>query len=122
MTATTPVRLFDLFLIFLKIGAFSFGGGLSGWVHRDIVQQRRWLSEADFLAGMAITQILPGANITNLTVYIGSRLRGNWGALVSLVGLLLVPFFVGIGALSIYDLIADNVWVRAATDGVTAAA
>lgn len=122
MTQASPVRLFPLFMIFLKIGAFSFGGGLSGWVHREIVQQRQWLSEADFLAGMAITQILPGANITNLSVYVGSRLRGNWGALVCLLGLLIVPFFVGIGALSIYDLIADNVWVRAGTDGVTAAA
>lgn len=122
MIPASPVRLSTLFLIFLKIGAFSFGGGLSGWVHREIVQQRNWLSESDFLAGMAITQILPGANITNLTVYVGSRLRGNVGALICLVALLVVPFFVGIGALSIYDLIADNVWVRAGTDGVTAAA
>jgi chromate transporter len=122
MTSPPPVRLLSLFLIFLKIGAFSFGGGLSGWVHREIVQQRQWLSEADFLAGLAITQILPGANVTNLTVYVGSRLRGNVGAVVCMFGLLVVPFFVGIGALSAYDLISDNVWVRAATDGVTAAA
>jgi chromate transporter len=117
-----PVRLLDIFLVFLRIGAFSFGGGLTGWVYREVVQQRQWLAEQDFLAGMAVSQILPGANVTNLSIYIGQKLRGTLGAFAALVGLLLVPFFLVIGFFLIYNRISGIGWVSAATDGVAAAA
>ena len=39
-----PVKLSEIFLVFLRIGAFSFGGGLTGWVYREAVQERRWLA------------------------------------------------------------------------------
>jgi chromate transporter len=122
MGSRQPVSLLSLFLIFLRIGAFSFGGGLTGWVYREVVQQRQWMSETDFLSGLALSQILPGANVTNLAVYVGQKLRGSVGALVALFALLTVPFFVVIGAATIYARIADIGWIRAATDGVAAAA
>jgi chromate transporter len=122
MGSRQPVSLLSLFLIFLRIGAFSFGGGLTGWVYREVVQQRQWISETDFLSGLALSQILPGANVTNLSVYIGQKLRGTIGALTALFALLAVPFFVVIGAATIYARIADIGWIRAATDGVAAAA
>jgi chromate transporter len=122
MGSRQPVSLLALFLIFLRIGAFSFGGGLTAWVYRDVVQQRQWMSETDFLSGLALSQILPGANVTNLSVYVGQRLRGTIGALTALFALLTVPFFVVIGAATIYARIADIAWIRAATDGVAAAA
>jgi chromate transporter len=122
MGSKQPVSLLTLFLIFLRIGAFSFGGGLTGWVYREVVQQRQWMSETDFLSGLALSQILPGANVTNLSVYIGQKLRGTVGALAALFALLTVPFFVVIGAATIYSRIADINWIRAATDGVAAAA
>lgn len=116
------VRLLDIFLVFLRIGAFSFGGGLTGWVYREVVQQRQWLPEQDFLAGMAVSQILPGANVTNLSIYIGQKLRGTVGAFAALVGLLLVPFFLVIGFFLLYNRISGIGWVSTATDGVAAAA
>jgi chromate transporter len=117
-----PVRLLDIFTVFLRIGALSFGGGLTGWVYRDVVQQRHWLSEQEFLSGVAVSQIMPGANITNLSIYVGQKLRGTIGAVAALVGLLLVPFFVVIGFYLIYQDISGIGWVAAATDGVAAAA
>jgi chromate transporter len=95
---------------------------LTGWVYREVVQGRNWMTEQEFLSGMAVSQILPGANVTNLSIYIGQRLRGTVGAFTALVGLLLVPFFVVIGFLRVYEDISDVAWVGMATDGVAAAA
>jgi chromate transporter len=116
------VGLWDIFVVFLRIGALSFGGGLSGWVYREIVQLRPWFKEEEFLAGLALSQILPGANVTNLTVYVGQRLRGTLGALAGLLGLLLVPFLAGIGLLLAYDAISGIAWIDSATNGIAAAA
>ena len=55
-----PPTLTGLFLIFSRIGLTSFGGGLSGWLLREFVQDRDWIGEEDFLNGLAISQALPG--------------------------------------------------------------
>ncbi|MEJ1975379.1 MAG: chromate transporter [Acetobacteraceae bacterium] len=57
--AGSPTAL-QLFLVFTKIGLTSFGGGLSGWILRELVQTRGWLSEEDFLSGLALAQAYPG--------------------------------------------------------------
>lgn len=118
----SKVSLRQLFLVFARIGAFSFGGGLTGWTYREVVQQRGWMSERDFASGMALAQILPGANITNLAVYVGQRLRGTIGACVCAVALLIVPFFAVIGFLEFYEVIAGVPWMARAIGGVAAAA
>jgi chromate transporter len=82
-----------IFLVFFRIGLLSFGGGLSGWMFREVVLLRHWLDEDEFLSGMALGQILPGANVANLTIFIGQRLRGLAGAAAGLFGLLVGPFF-----------------------------
>ena len=89
-----------LFLAFARIGLTSFGGGLSGWLLRDFVQRRRWMSEEDFLNGLAVSQALPGINVTNMAIWIGYRLRGPFGALVGLAGII-VPSSVAIVILGI---------------------
>ncbi|HXZ08323.1 MAG TPA: chromate transporter, partial [Paraburkholderia sp.] len=61
----TPTAL-QLFLIFSRIGLTSFGGGLSGWFLREFVHDRHWLSEDEFLNGLALSQALPGVNVKNL--------------------------------------------------------
>jgi chromate transporter len=81
---TTPVRrvsIAAIFSVFFSIGLFSFGGGLIGWVYRDVVLMRGWLNEDEFLSRMAVSQILPGANIANLSIYVGQKLRGPLGEL-----------------------------------------
>jgi chromate transporter len=65
-------RLTDLFLGFLNIGAMSFGGGLATWIRRETVQRRGWLDDRQFLAGYALSQIVPGATNVNLAVFIGA--------------------------------------------------
>ena len=88
-----PPTLLSLFTVFLRIGLFSFGGGLSGWIFREVVTLRGWIDEDEFMSGLAVAQILPGANVANLSLYIGQKLFGITGAVVALVGLLSGPFF-----------------------------
>ncbi len=116
------VPLPSIFLVFFRIGIFSFGGGLSGWIYRDVVTLRRWMSDDDFLSGLALGQILPGANVANLSVYVGQRLRGAPGALCALTGLLAGPFFAVIGLAVVYDRIAGMPWIQDAMSGAAAAA
>jgi len=73
----------QLFLIFSRIGLTSFGGGLSGWLLREFVQSRKWLTEEEFFSGLAISQAMPGINMTNVAIWIGYRLRVNSGAKLS---------------------------------------
>jgi chromate transporter len=67
--------LSTIFLVFLRIGLVSFGGGLFGWIHREVVAKRGWLTDDEFFSGLALAQVLPGTNVSNMTVIIGQRLR-----------------------------------------------
>src|SRR5580700_4662498 len=92
ISASQQVSLLSIYGVFLRLGLYSFGGGISAWVHREIVDVRHWVTEEEFIAGFALGQILPGVNSTNLTIYIGQHLRGAIGAAVALAGLLSGPF------------------------------
>jgi chromate transporter len=118
----TPVPLMSLFLVFFRVGLFSFGGGLSGWIYREVVTLRGWMSDEEFFSGLALSQILPGANVTNLSVYIGQRLRGPLGAACALVGLVIGPFFAVIAMVSAYAQLAAMPWIQDAMSGAAAAA
>jgi chromate transporter len=122
MLAQPNVSLISIFSVFARIGVLSFGGGMSGWVYRETVQARQWLTEDEFLSSLAISQILPGANISNLAVCIGQKLRGGVGATVALFALLVGPFFAVLGLAGIYDILKDASWLENVLDGVTAAA
>ena len=116
------VPLLDIFKLFLSIGAFSFGGGLIAWVYREVVEKRKWLKEQDFLGGLTLSQVLPGINMTNISVYIGQRLRGVRGALVAVFGLILVPFFFILALLQVYHQIIVIPGVQHFLDGMAVTA
>lgn len=87
-THPTPLRLF---LIFTRIALTSFGGGLSGWLLREFVNDRKWITEEEFLNGLAISQALPGVNVKNMALWIGYRLDGLRGALAGFTGIIVPP-------------------------------
>ena len=74
------------------------------------------------MSGLAISQILPGTNVSNLTIYIGQKLRGLAGASAALIGLLSGPFFAVIAIASVYGALKTLSFAEAAMDGVAAAA
>jgi chromate transporter len=121
-TAASPPSIFAMFSLFFRIGLLSFGGGLSGWFYREIVVVREWISEDEFMSGLAMSQILPGTNITNLAIYIGHKLRGVPGACAAIIGLLSGPFFAVIAVASAYSAIKSVHYAETAMEGVAAAA
>jgi chromate transporter len=84
---------------FFKLGATGFGGGLAVIAHiRSVVTyERRWLSEEEFLDAVSLAQSLPGANTANAITYIGLKLGGIRGALVSVTSFVLPSFLAMIG-------------------------
>ncbi len=92
--STPRPSLAALFLSFLTIGSTSFGGGLMGWIRRELVERRGWIDDQQFLVCYGLSQMVPGATNVNLSVIIGTQLRGVPGAVAALAGLLLVPLAI----------------------------
>ncbi|HSU04626.1 MAG TPA: chromate transporter [Acetobacteraceae bacterium] len=130
MTSPTPIPpgrtpLSALFLGFLNIGAMSFGGGLAAWIRRETVQRRGWLDDRQFLAGYALSQIIPGATNVNLAVFIGTQLRGAVGALAAVAGLMVVPMALIVAAGALYAAARSGPagpWIARVLAGMGAAA
>ena len=113
--------LTDLFQGFFGIGIVGFGGVLP-WARRMIVEQRGWLSAAEFLDLLALCQFLPGPNIVNLTVALGARYRGVPGALAGLAGLLAAPVAIVLTLGGVYERYGGLPVVRHGFAGLAAAA
>jgi chromate transporter len=125
MTEAAPkptVTLPEMFLLFARIGLTSFGGGLSAWIYREVVDRRRWLTEDEFLAGLTLSQILPGPNVINISIYIGQRLRGTAGSAVAALALLLPPMVVSVGLLALFHAYGNLAWLHNLLEGIAAAA
>lgn len=75
------------------MGLTSFGGVLP-WARRALVEQRGWLTSEEFAEALSIGQILPGPNVVNLSVMVGSRFHGAMGALLAFSGLMLAPLAI----------------------------
>ncbi|MEO0053657.1 MAG: chromate efflux transporter [candidate division WOR-3 bacterium] len=92
MRPAVPLR--QLALVFLKIGAFGFGGGagMLALIRQEVVEKRRWLDDTELATAVAMGQMLPGPFVSNYAEYIGYRLAGIPGMVVSTVGLLLPGF------------------------------
>ncbi len=119
MDVTPPKNLRELFTGFLAIGARSFGGVMP-WAHRTMVEERRWLTPADFAETIGLCQFLPGPNIGNASIVLGKRWFGVSGSVVAFLGLMALPF-VWVMALGILYLEwASNPVVRALVTGVGA--
>ena len=116
------VSLREIFTTFLVIGATSFGGGVVAYLRQALVVQRAWLDDDQFMSALEISQTLPGLNATNMSVLVGSRLRGVPGSTVALIGMCLpgslVLFLLG----TLYGQHGERPSVAAALNGVAAAA
>ncbi len=123
--STDPPSLLSLFVSFIRIGMASFGGGLAAWTRREIVQQRGWMDDKQFLSGYALSQLVPGATNVNLAIFIGTQLRGSAGAVACFVGLTALPVTIvlAIGALYLHARSQSGAaWIGIALAGMGAVA
>ena len=86
----------DLFFTFLKIGAFTFGGGYAmiPLIKRDIVENKRWISEEEMLDVIAVAESTPGPLAVNAATFVGTHIAGKTGALVATAGVTLPSFLI----------------------------
>ena len=108
--AVRPPTLGALFLTFGKVGLLSFGGGSTTLVlmQHEIVRRRCWLSDHDFLATMALSQMWPGVHLLAQAVLIGHRLRGLAGAVLCLLGMMLPATAVTILFTAFFVVLREN--------------
>ncbi|PMS33279.1 chromate transporter [Trinickia symbiotica] len=111
-----------LFLVFSQIGLTSFGGGLSGRMMREFVDERHWIDEDEFLNGLALSQALPGVNVKNLAIWIGYRLCGWRGAVAGFAGIIIPPAFLIIVLGVLFSTLARFSLTHVALAGAAAAA
>jgi chromate transporter len=116
------IGLAAIFAAFFRLGVTSFGGGTAAWLYRAIVQRRHWIDDQTYLAGVGLSRVVPGSSGVNLTVQVGQRLRGGWGALAAVFGLLSGPLFIVVGLAAGFARIAGNPVAHAFLDGVAGAA
>jgi chromate transporter len=103
----------ELFLGFLAIGIQGFGGVLP-WARKMIVEERHWLSAVEFTDLLSLCQLLPGPNILNLSVILGTRSCGLKGAASAVAGLMAAPTAIVLGLGMLYARYGAN----PALDGV----
>ena len=93
--------IFDLFITFLKIGAFTFGGGhaMIPLIQKETVEKKGWISDEDIFDVVAIAESTPGPIAVNSATFVGYKTAGFFGALAATIGVVL-PSFVFIFIIS----------------------
>ena len=114
--------LFDLIFYFLKLGTWGFGGpvALVGYMHRDLVERKGWISESDYKEGLALAQVAPGPLAAQLAIYLGFVDYGLLGATVVGVAFVLPSFFMVLGLGWAYQAYGGIAWMQAVFYGVGA--
>ncbi len=89
-------RYGELFLVFFKIGAFTFGGGYAmiPLIRNEVVAKKRWLDDDEFMEMLAIAQSIPGPIALNTALFVGNKRLGFKGSLFSAAGIILPSFII----------------------------
>ena len=111
---------FKLFLIFVKIGAILLGGGYVRLpiMTSEFVDKRNLVSHDDIIDYFALSQSLPGIIAANMSMFIGYKLRGKYGAIAAMIGVTFVPFWCIVLLASVIGAFINNSYVQGALWGV----
>ncbi len=114
------VPFHDAFKFWLKLGFISFGGpaGQIAIMHRELVEERRWISEKRFLHALNYCMLLPGPEAQQLAIYIGWLLHRTWGGVVAGVLFVLPSLFILIALSYVYVVFGNVPWVAALLYGI----
>lgn len=103
------LTLLNLFLTYLKVGAFTIGGGYAmiPVVEKEVVEKKGWMEHSSFYQMISVAQAIPGMIALNSAIYVGYRLKGIKGALVSGVGVILPAFLMMLVIAGIWTQLGD---------------
>lgn len=124
MQITKPsYTLSQLAIYFLKLGTIGFGGppALVSYMHRDLVEERGWISEEDYREGMALSQLAPGPLAAQLAIYLGYVDYRAWGATVVGVAFVLPSFLMVLALGFFYVQFGGLPWMQAVFYGIGSA-
>lgn len=110
----------ELFSVFFKIGAFTFGGGwaMISIIEREVVEKRNWMEKKEFVDALAISQSLPGILAVNISIYTGNKQRSVMGALAATLGTVMPSFLLILLIAVFFSKIADQPAVIAIFNGI----
>ena len=114
--------LWDLVGYMAKLGTIGFGGpvALVGYMHRDLVEARKWISESDYKEGLALAQLMPGPLAAQLAIYLGYVHYGITGATLVGIAFVLPSFFMVVALGAAYVDYGGLTWMQAVFYGVGA--
>ena len=113
------VSLWQIFLVFAKIGAFTIGGGYAMIpIIQGELSRRGWISEEDLPDIVALSQSAPGVMAVNISIFAGHRLRGLKGAVAATIGSILPSFLIILAIAMFFTAFRDNPWVERAFKGI----
>lgn len=118
-----PFTLRDLTLYFLRLGTLGFGGpiALAGYMQKDLVEERRWLSKDDYVEGLALAQLAPGPLAAQLAIYLGWVKGRVLGATLIGFAFILPSFLMVLALAALYVHFGGLPWMRGAFYGIGAA-
>ncbi len=113
-------QYWELFKIFFRIGAFTIGGGYAmvPLIEDEIVAKRKWIKSEDFLDLLAIAQSSPGILAVNIAIFVGYRLKGMKGSLVTSLGAILPSFLMILAIALFFQQFKSNVYVEKVFKGI----
>ncbi len=122
-TETIPCPLRQFLGYFLYLGTCGFGGpiALAGYMQRDLVEKRRWISKEDYLDGLALAQLAPGPLAAQLAIYLGYIRAGVFGATAVALAFILPSFLMVLGISWLYVKFGGLPWMQALFYGIGAA-
>jgi len=112
--------LWNLFFTFAKVGLFTFGGGYAMFpiMKKELIENKGWISEEELLNYYAIGQCTPGIIAVNTATFVGNKLKGFWGALISTIGIIF-PSIVIITIIAKFIKNYSDLWyVQSAFSGI----
>src|SRR5262245_6648752 len=120
---TVPCTLRELLAYFLSLGTFGFGGpiALAGYMQRDLVERRRWISKTDYLEGLALAQLAPGPLAAQLAIYLGWLRAGVLGASLVSIAFVLPSFLMVLALSAVYVRYGGLSWMQGVFYGIGAA-
>lgn len=113
-------KLFQLFWSFFKIGTFTIGGGYAmiPLMEKELVARHQWISKEDFLDILSLSQAMPGVFAVNMATNIGYRLRGMRGALISVLGNILMPILMILALALFFRYFSNNEIIESIFKGI----
>ncbi len=115
-------KTLQLFLTFFKIGAFTFGGGYAmiPLISKEVVENKKWITDDDILEIVAIAESTPGPIAINSATFVGYRVCGFWGSLFATLGTVLPSFTIILAISFVLEEFQNVTAVKYAFEGIRA--